>query len=340
MMVSTHPSTDNSEYRSSFPDRSNKFEPDATNGLATEILPVPAKAFSTDSAVAVLEFAIQAVEAGRQVALCTLVEIRGGSSRSLGAHMAVADDGLYCGYVSGGCTEAAVAAEALQAISKGYDRFVMLGEGSPFFDIVLPCGGGVTVAVHVLRDIRSIRQAIEGLQCRRKTGLSYSPSTQSLSFVSERADAGWNNETFFTSYRPAVRILFSGRTLEVEIAAKVARAAGYEVLRYDAATGQAPDETLIDADTAVALLQHDLELEIPVLDAALHAHPFYLGALGSSRTHEKRMQRLRDLGHSQAVIDRIKAPIGLFGRTRDAQSLALSVIADIAACRQDALSAG
>jgi xanthine dehydrogenase accessory factor len=338
MTVSTHPGLDNKQHRSMFPDRANNFEPDAANGVNAEILPVPTKAFSTDSAVEVLDFAIQAVEAGRQVALCTLVEIRGGSSRSLGAHMAVADDGLYCGYVSGGCTEAAVAAEALQAISKGHDRFVMLGEGSPFFDIVLPCGGGVTVAVHVLQDIRPIRHAIEGLQCRRQTGLSYKPGSQSLSFMSGKVDAGWNDEVFLTSYRPAVRILLSGRTLEVEIAAKVARAAGYEVLHYDAANGEAPDERLIDADTAVALLQHDLELEIPVLDAALHARPFYLGALGSSRTHEKRIQRLRDLGHSQAVIDRIKAPIGLFGRARDAQSLALSVIADIAACRQAALS--
>lgn len=340
MTVSTHPSHDNNASPSKFPGRTNNFGRDATTGFDAGILPVPAEAFPTDSAVEVLHFAIRAVAAGRKVALCTLVEIRGGSSRSLGAHMAVADDGLYCGYVSGGCTEAAVAAEALQAISTGYDRFVMLGEGSPFFDIVLPCGGGVTVAVHVLRDIRPVRKAVEGLQCRQKTGLSYSPSTQSLSFVSGRADAGWNNETFLTAYRPAVRILLSGRTLEVELIAKVARAAGYDVVRHDAASGQAPDGALIDADTAVALLQHDLELEIPVLDAALHAHPFYLGALGSSRTHEKRMQRLRDLGHSQKVIDRIKAPIGLFARARDVQSLAVSVIADIAACRQAARSGG
>jgi xanthine dehydrogenase accessory factor len=91
---------------------------------------------------------------------------------------------------------------------------------------------------------------------------------------------------------------------------------------------------LIDADTAIALLQHDLDLEMPVLHAALNANPFYVGALGSSRTHERRVRRLRDLGHSQAAIDCIKAPIGLFGRARDAQSLALSVTADIAACRQ------
>jgi xanthine dehydrogenase accessory factor len=337
-MVSTHPDNHNNQSRSTFRVHTKNFVPDVRSDTAAGKLPVPAKAFSTDSAIDVLDFAIRAVEAGRQAALCTLVEIRGGSSRSLGAHMAVADDGLYCGYVSGGCTEAAVAAEALQAMSEGYDRYVTLGEGSPFFDIVLPCGGGVTVSVHVLHDIRSIRKVIESLQCRGRTSLSYSPGTQSLSFVPETADVGWNDKVFLTSYRPVIRILLSGRTLEAEIAAKVALSAGYEVLRYDAAIGEVLDETLIDADTAVALLQHDLELEIPVLDAALRARPFYLGALGSSRTHEKRIQSLGELGHSQAAIDRIKAPIGLFGRARDAQSLALSVIADIAACHQAALS--
>ena len=91
---------------------------------------------------------------------------------------------------------------------------------------------------------------------------------------------------------------------------------------------------LIDPDTAVAVLQHDLDREIPLLEAALRASPFYIGALGSSRTHEKRVERLRQMGHSDESIARIKAPIGVFGRARDAQSLALSVIADIAASRQ------
>ncbi|MFS2152658.1 XdhC family protein [Rhizobium sp. Rhizsp42] len=336
-MISTHRWDRNPESRKAFPERLNDRQPQFDRPFGEKISPAPAKAFSTDSTVEVLDFAVKATLAGRQVAFCTLVEIRGGSSRALGAHMAVADDGLYGGYVSGGCTEAAVAAEALQAISKGCDRFVMLGEGSPFFDIVLPCGGGITVAVHVVRDIRPIRNVIEGLGCRRDVGLAYSPSNQSLSFVFGKADTGWDGEAFLTFYRPAVRVLLSGRTLEVEIASKVARAAGYDVLQYDAAAGERPDDTLIDADTAVALLQHDLDLEMPILEAALRGQPFYLGALGSSRTHEKRMERLREQGHSQEAIDRIKAPIGLFGRARDAHSLALSVVADIAACRQTVL---
>jgi xanthine dehydrogenase accessory factor len=334
MTESTHAITPNDQERLAFQDT------DAVVSLAAKgnAAPTPVKAFSTDRAVEVLDFALHAAEAGRAVALCTLVEIRGGSSRSLGAHMAVADDGIYCGYVSGGCTEAAVAAEALQAISTGHDRFVMLGEGSPFFDIVLPCGGGVTIAVHVLRDITPIRTLLDHIHCRRYAALSYCPSSTSLAFVDGKATTGWHEDEFLSVYRPAVRIFLTGRALEVEIAAKVARAAGYEVLCHDATASKMPDETLIDTNTAVAILQHDLDLEMPVLEAALKCRPFYLGALGSRRTHEKRSQHLKALGYPQADIDRIRAPIGLFGRTRDAQSLALSVIAEIAACRQSDLA--
>lgn len=50
------------------------------------------------------------------------------------------EDGLSCGLVPGGCVEAAVAAEAIEAIRAGSDRMLVLGDGSKFFDIVLPCG--------------------------------------------------------------------------------------------------------------------------------------------------------------------------------------------------------
>jgi xanthine dehydrogenase accessory factor len=304
-----------------------------SNAALTDELPLLQKALSTDTAFDVFEFAIDARQVGNMVALCTLVEIRGGSARPLGSHMVVANDGRYCGYVSGGCTEAAIAAEALQAIATGHDRFVLLGEGSPFFDIVLPCGGGITVAIHVVRDIEPICSVIEHMKHRKDAQLSYHPGRQHLSLGSTRSETGWNGDEFVTCYRPAVRVLLSGRTLEVETAAKIAQAAGYEVVLYDKAGF---DASLIDVDTAVALLQHDLELELPVLEASLEGKPFYIGALGSARTHEKRVQLLRERGHSIETIDRIKAPIGLFGRARDAQSLALSVIADIAACRQSA----
>ncbi|MGV1830111.1 XdhC family protein [Agrobacterium vitis] len=293
---------------------------------------VPERAFSTDSAADILRFAMDCLDGGAGVALATLIEIRGGSARALGAHMAIRDDGRYCGFVSGGCVEAAVASEAVDAIGEGADRHVLFGEGSPFFDIVLPCGGGITIAIHVLRHSAPIRTVLDGLENRSPAGLRYEPSKQALTAIEAPKRAGWQFENFVTVYRPRARVFLSGRSIEVDTTARIAEAAGYEVYRHDNANLE-PDASRIDADTAVALLHHDIDLEIPVLQAALGAEPFYLGALGSARTHARRMERLRDIGYSEADLARIKSPIGIFNRARDAQSLALSVLADLAATR-------
>jgi xanthine dehydrogenase accessory factor len=76
-----------------------------------------------------------------------------------------------------------------------------------------------------------------------------------------------------------------------------------------------------------------LDLEAAVIETALRSSAFYIGALGSTRTHRRRVERLTASGHDQREVERIKAPIGLFGPTRDSSSLALSVLADVAAAR-------
>jgi xanthine dehydrogenase accessory factor len=149
------------------------------NDIALTTLSLPVRASTLDNPADVLGFAAEAVGCGG-AALATLVEIRGGAARALGSHVSVAADGRYCGYVSGGCVEAAVAAEALQAIAEGRDRLVKFGEGSPFFDIVLPCGGGISVAIHVLRDENILREALSHLIDRQAVGLSYEPKSQTL----------------------------------------------------------------------------------------------------------------------------------------------------------------
>lgn len=94
---------------------------------------------------------VDAIAQGHRAALATLVEIGGRAARRLGAQMAIREDGGYCGYLSGGCVEAGVATEARKAIAAAGERTLLLGKGSPFFDLQLPCGGGITVAIHVLR---------------------------------------------------------------------------------------------------------------------------------------------------------------------------------------------
>ncbi|MGP3593672.1 XdhC family protein [Vagococcus sp. WN89Y] len=297
-------------------------------GLTDDLLLTPEQSFLTDDRQAILRFAVEALTSGMDAALVTLVEIHGGAARALGAQMVVREDGSYCGFVSGGCVEAAAAFEALAVIASGEDRCVRYGEGSPWFDIVLPCAGGITLSIHKLRSAQPLLAVLNSLAQREAAGLRYCPRTQTLQRVTPGVKTGWQHGTFITTYSPGVRVMVYGRSIEAQTTAALAQAAGYDVVPLDDTTSQA-----IDADSAVLLLWHDLERELPVLQAALAARPFYIGALGSERTHARRVEKLQAQGFSQQAINRIKAPIGIFPKARDARSLALSVLADVAAAR-------
>ncbi|MGO7998647.1 XdhC family protein [Rhizobium ruizarguesonis] len=299
--------------------------------LAPITAPIPVRASSTDDPVELLRFAIDAHGLGA-AALATLVDIRGGAAPALGAHMAVAADGRFCGYVSGGCVEAAVASEALLAMAQGRDRTVKFGDGSPFFDIVLPCGGGISVAIHVLKDVGALRHVLDCLERRQAAGLAYSPGQRALKPVEPLPRAQWLEQDFVTVYRPRTRVVLSGQTIEAQAVARLAEASGYDVIAM-APGGVRPVADIIDPFTAVVLLHHELDAEAAILEIALASPGFYIGALGSTRTHRRRVERLRAMAFRRDDIARIKAPIGMFGPTRDATSLALSVLADVAAAR-------
>ena len=106
-----------------------------------------------------------------------------------------------------------------------------------------------------------------------------------------------------------------------------------------------PDEALDalrpDARTAVVTLTHDPKLDDPALDRALRSNSFYIGALGSKRTHAARLGRLRELGHDEAAMARIRGPVGLDLAAVTAPEIALSIVAELVAVRRGApLAAG
>lgn len=300
---------------------------------APVLLPTPVRALFTDDPAEILGFAVERFREGVDVALATLVEIRGGAARALGSHVVIAADGRFCGYVSGGCVEAAVAAEALLAMAAGCDRMVLFGDGSPFIDIVLPCGGGISVAIHRLRDVMPIMNVLECLRSRQAAALRYAPERQSLRAAKAPQRACWREREFLTVYRPRTRLVISGQTIEAATVARLAEASGYEVILPHFGEGVIRFGSAIDSFTAIVVLHHDLDQEAPILDAALKSSGFYIGALGSTRTHRRRVDRLKALGYHDSDLHRIKAPIGVFGPARDSSSLALSVLADIAATR-------
>lgn len=299
--------------------------------LADDLRRTPERAFLTDDSQEILRFAVESLMSGKEAALVMLTEIRGGAARSLGAQMVVREDGQYCGFVSGGCVEAAAAFEALEVIATGQDREVRYGQGSPYFDIVLPCGGGITLSIHKLRSAQPLLAVLNCLEQRQPTGLRYSPQTRTLTCLPAPTLTGWHNQNIEIGFHPCVRVLIHGGSIEAQATAELAATAGYDICHFDPCSGNHASH--IDADTAVILLWHDLHRELPVLQAARDANPFYIGALGSQRTHSLRRQKLSELGWREEEIDRIKAPIGIFPKARDARTLALSVLADVAAAR-------
>jgi len=94
-----------------------------------------------------------------------------------------------------------------------------------------------------------------------------------------------------------------------------------------------PDEALaaigLDGRTAVVTLTHDSKLDDPAIIAALRSDVFYLGCLGSSRTHAKRVDRLRAAGLGDADLARIHAPVGLNIGARSPSEIAVAVMAQI-----------
>lgn len=146
---------------------------------------------------------------------------------------------------------------------------------------------------------------------------------------------------------PPPRLLVVGAVHISQALAPMARIAGFEMTIVDprtafAATDRFPGVPLIaewpevalpayglDAHTAVATLTHDPKLDEPALAAALAAGCFYVGALGSRRTHAKRVERLAAAGVSPAAMARIHAPIGLDLGAASPAEIAVAVLAEV-----------
>jgi xanthine dehydrogenase accessory factor len=158
-----------------------------------------------------------------------------------------------------------------------------------------------------------------------------------------------DGRTFLTVHVPPPRLVVIGAVHISQALAPMAKLAGFDVTVIDPRTAFAteqrfsdvmllaewPEEALrkvpIDAFTAVAALTHDPKIDdVPIL-AALKAHAFYIGALGSRKTHGKRLERLMAQGASASDLERIHAPIGVDIRAQSPAEIAVAILAEIIA---------
>ncbi|MCF8199661.1 MAG: XdhC family protein [Sulfuritalea sp.] len=168
----------------------------------------------------------------------------------------------------------------------------------------------------------------------------------SLLITGRSAKLGGADGLFARSYIPAPRLLIVGAVHIAQALSQIAAAAGFEVIVIDPRGAFAsperfpgvrlsdewPDEALarlgLDAATALVALSHDPKLDDPALELALPSKVFYIGALGSRRTHEKRLERLRAAGLAE-LVGRIHSPIGLDLGGRSPAEIAVSILAEL-----------
>jgi len=283
----------------------------------------------------VIDFALERLRAGERVALVTLVKIEGSSPRPLGAQMAVAQTGEWVGYLSGGCIEHAVVAEAQAAIEAGERRRVRYGRGSKYLDIQLPCGSAIELLFDVTVTEESLAD-IEASLSRRRSATLLLPDAL--------VDT---NEAMIREFQPRRRLIIVGVGPAAAQLAVLGFAAGFKVELHspDRATRQACSAAGVtvvaidsvharpdfgaDRQTAIVFMFHDHEWESTLIPTALASDAFYIGAMGSRRAHARRMEMLRQQGCEPANIGRVRGPAGLFSGAKSASDVAISILAEV-----------
>lgn len=293
-----------------------------------------------DHAVDVLARVAELIAANQQFALIASVEIKGGSARDIGALAVVSEAGDMTGYMSNGCIDQDILLHALECVSTGKARLLRYGNGSPFHDLTLPCGGSLSVWIDPAPDKAALINAYTALLNRQRAKLTFHPQSETHHE---------NPAPITIAYQPKMALTLAGRGAIFRATAKVVHAIGFDV------TGFSPDihdlaaiteycqaapthvtshnsitQLNLDRNSGFLTLFHDHDWEPAFLVAAVATPALFIGALGSRKTHAARLAHLAELGVSEQNQMRIKGPIGLVPSLRNAELIAVSALAEVA----------
>lgn len=299
-------------------------------------------------------------EAGRQVAIARVVETWGSAPRAAGSVLIIDGDGNMAGSVSGGCVEGAVLVEAMEALGDGKPRVLTYGvSDDDAFAVGLACGGTIRVLVEPVggaMSVDNLRAIIAAQDAKQPVAYVADLESEARAVTTEghadrfrldRSGIEEDGRTFVAIHNPPLRMIIVGAVHIAQALAPMARACGFAPVLIDprgafGSQERFPGETIVedwpdeamatlvpDARTAVVTLTHDPKLDDPAILETLKTDAFYLGCLGSKRTHAKRIDRLRSEGLTDQQISRIHAPVGLDLGGRQPAEIAVSVMAQV-----------
>lgn len=297
------------------------------------------------------------LEAGKRCWLCTIIETFGSSPRPVGSLLACNEDGAYLGSLSGGCVEDNLR-ESIRKGELARDRPERIRYGVTVEDVLrlgLPCGGSLEVVIEPLAPAQAplYRELATRIAARalvaRHVDLATGTARLHSAPVFKRLTC--TETTLEHIYGPSFRLLLIGAVQVAWYLADMAQALDYEVEVCDprpelvanapptrAKVVQAmPDDWLrgkaADQNTAVIALCHDPRIDDMALMEALPGAAFYVGAMGSERTSEKRRARLLDLDVTPDQLARLHAPVGLDLGSKTPPEIAIAILAELTQLR-------
>jgi xanthine dehydrogenase accessory factor len=303
----------------------------------------------------VLKRCAEWLDAGRRVLLVTVVRTWGSSPRPPGAMLAVRDDGLVEGSVSGGCIEddivGRVRADGLSASKCEVATYGVSADEARRFG--LPCGGTIRLVMEPLSRESGIRNLLAGVGSGRlvKRRLDLATGEATLSDAGAADALEFDGKILTTIHGPRYRMLIIGASQLSKYLAQMALGLDYQVTvcdprdeyveTWDVAGAQLvrtmPDDTVVamqlDERCAVIALTHDPKLDDLALMEALKSKAFYVGALGSRANNTKRRERLKEFDVTDAEIARLHGPIGLYIGSRTPPEIAVSILAEVTAVK-------
>ena len=290
--------------------------------------------------------------------LCTIVRATGSSPRPVGSMLTCLDSGAICGSLSGGCVEEDLLARLQAGIIDDSAPVIIEYGVTPDQNerLGLPCGGKLFVLVQRLqpRDREWLTTATVSLDKRRcvQRELDLGSGETLLSPVDRFCELSLDDSKLRQCFGPQMRMLLVGAGQLAQSVAELALAMDYQVLVTDPRQTtldqwQGPEVTLLqgmpddivrehaaDRHAIVITLTHDPRIDDMALMEALLTDAWYIGALGSQRTTEKRLLRLRGLDLPDAALARLHAPVGLNIGSKTPVEIAVSIMAEITALRR------
>lgn len=297
--------------------------------------------------------------------LATVIETWGSAPRRVGSQLAISGRGEIAGSVSGGCVEGAVIVEALEALEDGDARELEFGvSDQDAFAVGLACGGTIRILVEPVggalpvdllerlcnaRQNRTPTAYVANLDSgeRRLVKAANADANLADRFRADRSGFDADSRVFVGVHNPPLRLIVVGAVHIAQALVPMARIAGYDPFVVDprdtfASAERFPDTPLLhewpdeaveqiglDTRTALVLLTHDPKLDDPALESALRSNVFYIGALGSTRTHAKRQSRMEAAGFTTEQIARIHGPVGLSIGAAGPAEIAVAIMAEM-----------